>query len=224
MRGVDQRLQLLRPAVRRVGRVRQHAVVAPVALAGEVGERHQLDRGDAEVDQRLQLLRRAGVGALGREGADVQLVDHRLAPRPAGPGVVAPLVGLRVDHLARPVDVLGLEARGRVGNQQLAVDAVAVARAGAGLGLECARTSRRAWPPVGPCDFPDVRDRPSSRPAPRGESARRRPPCTSAPNGIECRLTVFSCAATSAPAFPRPSPCRPGRRRARARTPRPRAR
>src|SRR5262245_45524562 len=77
-----------------------------------------------------------GIGALQRERAHVQLVDDGFAPRPAGPGVVAPAVGLRVDHFARPVDVARLEARRRIGHEQLAVDPVLVQGAGAGLPLD----------------------------------------------------------------------------------------
>jgi hypothetical protein len=50
--GVDQRLEVLRAG--RSGcpaRTAEHAVVAPVARAGEVGDRHQLDGGDAELDE-----------------------------------------------------------------------------------------------------------------------------------------------------------------------------
>ena len=54
VRVVDHRLQLARRAIRLIGRERQHAVIAPVARAGEIGDRHQLDRGHAEVAQPLQ--------------------------------------------------------------------------------------------------------------------------------------------------------------------------
>ena len=49
VRLVDQALQIVGAAVGGVRGERHHAVVAPVARAGEVGERHQLDRGDPEV-------------------------------------------------------------------------------------------------------------------------------------------------------------------------------
>ena len=51
VRGVDEALQILGRAVGRVGRELQHAVVAPVAAAGKVGERHELDRRDAEIGE-----------------------------------------------------------------------------------------------------------------------------------------------------------------------------
>src|SRR5580765_8376965 len=82
-----------------------------------------------------ELADRSGVSTFGCEGADVQLIDHRLAPRPAVPARALPRIGARVDHLARAIDVLRLEARGRVGHQLLAIDAVLVERAGAGIAL-----------------------------------------------------------------------------------------
>src|SRR5687768_14462056 len=62
----------------------------------------------------------------------MQLVDDRLVPGTSAPGVVAPAVVRRGDDLARAVDVARLEARSRIGNGELAVDAVPVERAGAG--------------------------------------------------------------------------------------------
>src|SRR3954470_1514156 len=70
-------------------------------------------------------------GALGREGADVQLIDDPLLPRAAAPIRIAPSMGSGVDHLARPMYVLGLVAGGRVGHAQPVRQHEAVARAGA---------------------------------------------------------------------------------------------
>ena len=49
VRGIDEALERLRTAVAAVGRIGKHPVVAPVALAAEVRERHKLDRADAEL-------------------------------------------------------------------------------------------------------------------------------------------------------------------------------
>ena len=128
--GVDQALEIVRAAVGAVGGVGLHAVVAPVARALEVGERQQLDGGDAERLEVGQPRLQAGIGALRRRGADMALVDHRLLERPPGPGLVGPFEGARVDDLAEARDVLRLEARGGVGGDEVAVDAEAVAGAG----------------------------------------------------------------------------------------------
>lgn len=127
---VDQRLELVGRAVGGVRREGQHAVVAPVALARKVGQRHELDRGDAQLGQRVKALPRGRESAFGREGADVQFVDHRLLPRPAAPGPVLPCIGRRVDDAARAVHVLRVEARGRVRHAQAVRQAEAIAVAG----------------------------------------------------------------------------------------------
>jgi hypothetical protein len=48
---VDEAAQLLGPAIGASGRPPIDAVIAPVPPAREVGDRHQLDRGDAEPGQ-----------------------------------------------------------------------------------------------------------------------------------------------------------------------------
>src|SRR5690242_506659 len=70
-------------------------------------------------------------GALGREGADVQLIDDRLLPRAAAPVRIAPNMSSGVDHLARSMHVLGLVAGGRVGHALPAWEGETVRRAGA---------------------------------------------------------------------------------------------
>ncbi len=133
VRRVDQRLQCVRRAVGRIGRVRQHAVVAPVAPPGEVVDRHQFDRGDAEIPQHRQSFRHAGKSAA---GADVEFVKHGLAPGTPLPVRVPPRIGARIDHDARTMHVIGLRACGRIGHQRAVRQAVAIARPG---GTRCAR-------------------------------------------------------------------------------------
>ena len=137
VRLLHQHLEVLGAAVGGVRREGQHAVVAPVAPAGEVGHRHQLEGGDAEFGEVVEAAADAVIVAAAGEAAGVQFVDHRLFPAPPAPGVVAPGEGLRVDDFAGAVDVVGIEARGRVGHAQVAVDEVAVARAGAGCVEPC---------------------------------------------------------------------------------------
>ena len=51
---VDEALQAGRAAVGVLDGEGEHAVVAPVPSAGELGDRHQLDRGDPEIDQVIE--------------------------------------------------------------------------------------------------------------------------------------------------------------------------
>ena len=126
---LDQRLQLLGAAVAAVRRERQHTVVAPVPPPGEIGDRHQLDGRHPEIGQVVESIRHAPEGALGSERADVELVDGDLVPRPPAPAGVLPRKRRRIDHLARPADVLRLKARRRIGHGEPAVDQIAIARA-----------------------------------------------------------------------------------------------
>ena len=80
MRGRDQALEIVRGPVARVGRERQHAVVAPVARARKIGDRHDFDRGHAESDQIVELLYCCDKGARRRESSDVKLIDYGLFP------------------------------------------------------------------------------------------------------------------------------------------------
>ena len=51
VRRIHERAQVVRRPVASCGRVEAHAVVAPVSLAGEIGDRHDLDRIHAEFRQ-----------------------------------------------------------------------------------------------------------------------------------------------------------------------------
>jgi hypothetical protein len=112
--GVDEALEALGAAVGAVRAVGQHAVVAPAAGAGELGDGHDLDRGDAEVGEGVEAVDGGVEGAGLGEGADVELVDHRLLPGAAGP-VGLPVEG-GVGERARAVHVAGLGAGGGVGH------------------------------------------------------------------------------------------------------------
>ena len=69
-------------------------------------------------------------GAVGREGADVQLVDDEVT-HAARAARMRPAKSARVDHRSRPVHSVGQGAGGRIGPAPLAVEEIAVARAGA---------------------------------------------------------------------------------------------
>ena len=147
VRGVDERRQLLGPAVTRGRCVRQHAVVPPVAVARPLRERHELDRRHTEFDEIVEPLDRAAVRAAGRERADVQFVEHHLVPGPPAPIGDRPAKPRRIDEFAQPVDAFGLKTRCRIRyDGSLAVDAKPVARSRLGgrvAALEPAAAARR---------------------------------------------------------------------------------
>ena len=93
--GIDEGAQIVGPAVVSRRRVEADAVVAPVAGAGELRDRHQLDGRDAEIVQLAEPLPRGRERAFPSEGADVQLVERELAWRPRGPPLMLPAVGVQ---------------------------------------------------------------------------------------------------------------------------------
>ena len=170
---LDEGLYVLGTAVAGVRRVGQHAVVAPIVAAREVADRHDLDGGDAETHEVVQPIDGGAERARGREAADVQLVEHGLVPGLAAPGLVAPPVRGRVDHLARAVDVLRLEARGGIGHQQAVGQPEAVERAGLGVAHhELVPALGRCRPWAG-ARGPRSRGRSVHGPEPRGGSGCR---------------------------------------------------
>ena len=88
MAGIDETGEAFRPSIGVVRRVEVDAVVAPAAVAGELGHGQHLDRIDAQIDQRVEVLDRAVERAGGREGADVDLFEHRGRQVESGPGLI----------------------------------------------------------------------------------------------------------------------------------------
>ena len=87
---VDEPLVRRGPAVLLRHRGPEHAVVAPVVGPVDRVDRHHLDEVDTDRTQVVELAQRGVEGAFGREGADVQLVDHAARKLTAGPRAVRP--------------------------------------------------------------------------------------------------------------------------------------
>src|SRR5262249_34606253 len=85
-----------------------HAVIAPVARARELADRHELDPRHPDVAQLWQFGRDAVERPRVSERPDVQLVEHEIAARRRAPVTVAPLEAPRVDGARRPVDAVRL--------------------------------------------------------------------------------------------------------------------
>ena len=125
VRGIDQRLQVVGRPVGGIGRIRQHAIIAPVAQTREIVDRHQFDRGDAECRQPGKLPRHTAESA---EDSGMQFVQHGLAPRPSAPGGVAPRVAARIDHDAWIVHIIRLRARRGIRHQHSVRQTIAIPR------------------------------------------------------------------------------------------------
>ena len=81
MAGCDKPGEILRSAVGGLRRKQIDTVIAPPMLARKGRKRHDFDMGHAKGDEMRELLRGARVGSLGRESADVQLIDNGLGQR-----------------------------------------------------------------------------------------------------------------------------------------------
>src|SRR5215468_4470340 len=115
VRLIHEAANVIRRAVEMARREEIDTVVAPSELAREVGDGHDLEARDAEARQLGQLAHGGGPVSLGREGADVHLVDHLAADRRAGPARLAPSERGRIDHARWAGRALRLEAGRRVG-------------------------------------------------------------------------------------------------------------
>jgi len=51
-----------------MGRIEEHTVVAPITLAGEIRNRHNLDRGHAELNEMIKFLYRRKERTFFRKG------------------------------------------------------------------------------------------------------------------------------------------------------------
>ncbi|MEY9485415.1 hypothetical protein RKD26_001209 [Streptomyces calvus] len=134
VRPVDEPLQSVRPAVRLVHRPQRHALVPPPVHAREGTHRHQLHVGHAQLREMTQTFGGGVEGALARERAHVQFVQHRagqLTPGPLGP----PGEPVVVDDRAQPVGTVRLAARTRIGQDGAVVQREAVPRPVPRLGL-----------------------------------------------------------------------------------------
>ncbi len=134
MRFVDQGFEIVGAAIGAVGRIPQHAVIAPVALTRKIGKRHQFQRGKAGRHQMIEPVDHGAIGALRREGSDMGFDQDGFLPRPSAPIPRAPLISAVVDHFARTGDVLRLECRGRIRNVDLIVNPEFIERAGLDAG------------------------------------------------------------------------------------------
>ena len=137
VRGVDERLEIFWPAVGRIRRKPQHAVITPVAAAEEIRDRHQFYCGKAGAYDFVETIDRGSKRPARRECADMQFEDDRLMPRPAAPSRRLPFKAV-INHFAWAENVLRLKGRCRIGHFKIAVDAKLVLRAGPRLCHRCA--------------------------------------------------------------------------------------
>ena len=125
----NQSFEIIRFAVSRIGRKRQHAIVAPVALTRKIGDRHQFQRGDAEVHQIIELGLDGRESTFGGKTADVQFVDDRFFPGPAAPLRIRPFECAWINHHAGTMNVIRVPARSRIGHANAPINPEHIRRA-----------------------------------------------------------------------------------------------
>src|SRR5690606_11642665 len=121
---INEALELIRRTVCRVWRVREDTIVSPSSVAGESGNRHELECRDTHPGElrqtRLERRVRAGL----RDRADMQLVDDELLPRMTLPIVVLPLVIQWIHEHAGCMHAFRIETRCRIRYLDRIIDAI----------------------------------------------------------------------------------------------------
>ena len=95
MGALNQFFEIFGSAVSAIGSEWEDAVVAPIALAGEVGNRHQLHGSDSQIREIVESLAHRGKSPGWRESSDMQFIDDRFFPSAATPGSILPVEGKR---------------------------------------------------------------------------------------------------------------------------------
>ena len=115
MRGVDQRPEIVRAAIEPRGRKQIDAVVSPTKLTGKVGDRHDLEDGDAKFGKMGQLRDRRPKGTLLGERTDVEFIKYISFGRHTGPSRIGPDECVGVDDFRGAHWPFRLKPRGRIG-------------------------------------------------------------------------------------------------------------
>ena len=126
MAGVDQSFQAFGSAIGVLHREGINPVVAPVAPARKLGHRHQLQGGDPQIFQIIQMGDNGVEGPFRGKSPHVQFINHVIGKGEAGPMAVVP-GEIRLNHLGRAVHPLGLKPGGRVREILLPVKPVKIA-------------------------------------------------------------------------------------------------
>ena len=114
MGGVDERARSIGPAVRGGGAKNGRRRSPSCACRGS-RDRHDLDGGDAEIDEPIEPLAAAAKVPSARERADVELVDDLRSARGADGARVAQANARGSMILRRAVHAVGLKARRGLG-------------------------------------------------------------------------------------------------------------
>src|SRR5581483_6860638 len=107
---LHQGLEMIGVSITAVRSVRQHAVIAPVAPAGKVSQRHQLNRGHAEISKVIKQVLDTLEGSFGAKSPDVKFVNDGRIPGLSLPRLVVPIEMPGIDDLAWTMNIVRLES------------------------------------------------------------------------------------------------------------------
>src|SRR5581483_6451756 len=110
------------------------AVVAPAEAAGKFVNGHHLERVDADLRERRQMLRCRAPRSFARESPDVHFVNDAAIDARIS---LAPSIRIRIDDFGGAVRTFRLESRRRIGKYVAAIEPKSIARS-------CARTAHDA--------------------------------------------------------------------------------
>ena len=132
--GIDKLLQTGGTTVGRLGRVEAGAVVSPISISRDLRDRHDFNRGDAEIAKVGESRNDAFKGPFSGKRAGVEFVDDEILQRDSRPTLVGPAERRGINDAGRTVHAARLPARNRVRTFALAIEHVEIVRAGADLG------------------------------------------------------------------------------------------
>jgi hypothetical protein len=124
--GIDEALQGAGASVTVLCGEVEDAVVAPVAIAGELVDGHEFEGGDAQGFEGREARDNGVEGALGGEGADVEFVEDEIGTGDSPPGGIGPGEGVGEEEGGGTGDTLGLPAGAGIRTRGAVVEAEGV--------------------------------------------------------------------------------------------------
>ena len=126
MNCIDQPLQASWSAIRVLRRKRVNSVIAPISRTGKLCNRHEFYRGDAELDESIEMWNQSLKRSFLRIGPGVDFIEDAALERHANPMFVSPHQGTRIHQLRRPVHALRLKSGNGVRQLSRIVDAIEI--------------------------------------------------------------------------------------------------
>jgi hypothetical protein len=128
MAGLDQPTQALGATISILYGKRISPVVTPIAIAWELGYRHQLKRRHSQLFYFTQIRDDRIEGSLAAVSPDMDFINDVVVKCEPQPAYILPLIFSWINDLGSSVNAFGLKPRGRVGPPLLAIEAINVPR------------------------------------------------------------------------------------------------